>query len=149
MRIGPERAHRRNRALFVTWIRIGIDEKNTDCLATGSQQCVCRVTYLIQIDLGVFATVGQDPLVDLQAQVARDNWLIAAGQAPGLWPVAPTHFQHITKTTSRDHAGLGHAPLQQRIGCHRCTMNDRCQCGCAAANTFNTVNEATSLGATA
>ena len=97
--------------MLIGRVGIGVDEEHADCLATGSQQGLGLVAYLVEVDRGVNAAIGQHPLVNLQAQGAGHDGFKTAAQAPGLWPVASAHFQHITKAARGDDARASHLAL--------------------------------------
>ena len=141
MGIRPKLAHGSHGRLLIGRIGIGVDKKDTHCLAALGQQGAGLLPDLLQIDRGVDAAVGQHPLIHFESQVARHDRLKAAAQTPGLGPVAPAHFQHIPKAASGDDAGARHFAFQQRVGPDRGPVHDGGDAGRRVGHAGHAVHE--------
>ena len=71
--IGPERAHRLHRRLFIGGIGIGIDEDHCDRFGPLGQQLLGRAAHLCEIDRLVDRAIGQHALGHFQPHVTIGN----------------------------------------------------------------------------
>ena len=92
--------------------------------APSSQEFARAGNDLVWIELRMHRTIGKHPLAYLDASLPRDHRFELPPQSPGLRPIATTHFEHVTETFGRDHAGLAALAFEKRIGTDRRAMND-------------------------
>ena len=113
---------------FVLAICIAIDEEQADSLTPLLKQGRGGLPDLIRIDLGRHLTAGQGPLSHLKAALPFNDWRELSPQSPGCWPVAATHFQHISEARSGDDACLGALALKKGVGRDSGAMDDGRYC---------------------
>jgi hypothetical protein len=104
MRIGPERAHRLDRAGLVLRIGIGIGEKDRHRRAARVDEVPRGGANGVEIHGRVDGAIGQRALGHFEAQVARHHGAEIATQAPCPGPVPAAHLQDVAQPRRGDDA---------------------------------------------
>ena len=102
--VGPHGADSGHGGLLVGHVGIGIDEKHAHSFATRIEQHLRLCFDLIDVHWRVDLAIGQHALIHLQAQSTWHDGRETTAQTPGLWPVTPAHFEHVTETACGDDA---------------------------------------------
>ncbi len=94
-----------------------------------SQQGSHRALDIVRIERTQDLAIGIDALIDLQAQLARDQGLEAADEAIGERPGSAAKLEDVTETLGRDQADPGDLALEQRIRRRRRPVHDGADLG--------------------
>jgi hypothetical protein len=90
-----------------------VDHQGFDALPAQAQD---RRAHLLHGQWRDLETLGVDPLVHLEAEVARDQRLERALEPVGRGTRAPAQLQHVAEAARGDEPGAGALALEQRVG---------------------------------
>ena len=114
--VRPQLARNPGRAPLVRRVRVGMDEMDDERLAARVAQGGHRASKLFFVERDDDPALRVDALGHVEAQLARDQRLEAAGEAPVVRPGAPAELQGVAEPSGRDEPALRALALQDRIG---------------------------------
>ncbi len=90
-----------------------MDHQRLDALRAETQD---RLAHLIEGQRRDHQALGIDPLVDLEAEIARDEGLERALEPVRGGPRPPAQLEHVAEAPRGDEPGAGALALEQRVG---------------------------------
>ena len=125
--VGPEPADDARGRCLVLGAGVGVDEADGYGLRAPLDELPRRGLHIPLRQGNEEAAVGEDPLVDLEPQVAIDNRPEVPLEPPGHWPVAAAHLNNVAEALGRHEADARALPLEKRVGASCRAVHDRLQ----------------------
>ena len=114
--VGPDFRRDLGGAVFMHRVAVGMQEMDDQRLAAARQQELAGGVYVLGFQRRQYFAVRIHPLVDLHAQLARDQRHELAFQPVGLGPGAAAQLQHVAEAPRGDQPDLRQLALQQGVG---------------------------------
>ena len=115
-RVRPQLAGDPGRAPLVGGIRVGVEEVDDERLAARVAERGHRPPELVLVEGNDHPPLRVHALGDVEAELARDQRLEAAGQAPAVRPGAPAELERVAEPAGGDETALRSLALQDRVG---------------------------------
>ena len=114
--VGPELARDLAGAQLVGRVGVGVQEMDDQALAAHGQQGAHGIRQLVLGERRDDLARHVHALVDLDAALARDQRLEAAGHAVGVGPRAAAELERVAEAARGDEPHLGHLALEHGVG---------------------------------